>query len=125
MCVFKTLAFTLLGLATSAYCIAQDYPSAEISNGQIRAKVYLPDARNGFYRSTRFDWSGAIGSFEYQGHNYYGPWFASTDPKVWDLTTETPEVISAPFTAMVGPAEEFNTSDTALGWNGLSLVEIS
>ncbi len=117
MRIFTVLAFTLIGLTTSSYCIAQTFPSAEISNGQIRAKIYLPDAKNGFYRSTRFDWSGAIVSLKYKGHDYYGPWFASIDPNVWDLTTETPGVISAPFTAMVGPAEEFNTDGTALGWS--------
>ena len=37
--------------------------------------VYLPDAKAGFYRSTRFDWSGAIASLEYKGHKYYGTWF--------------------------------------------------
>ena len=42
------------------------FPEAQISNGQIRAKLYLPDARRGFYRSTRFDWSGVIASLEYQ-----------------------------------------------------------
>ncbi len=41
---------------------AADYPSAVISNGDIRAKVYLPDAKRGFYTSTRFDWSGAVSS---------------------------------------------------------------
>jgi hypothetical protein len=117
MRIYKMLIPIFFGLIISSSCLAQDYPSVEIGNGQIRAKVYLPDAEKGFYRSTRFDWSGAIGSLEYKGHNYYGPWFAGTDPKVWDFTMETSEVISAPFTAMVGPAEEFNTDGTALGWS--------
>lgn len=46
---------------------AADFPSTTISNGLIRAKVYLPDAKAGFYRASRFDWSGAIGSLEYKG----------------------------------------------------------
>ncbi len=47
-----------------------------------------------------------IGSLEYKGHNYYGPWFAKiTD--VYDFGYEGEDVISAPFTAMVGPGEEF------------------
>ena len=37
-----------------------DFLRAEISNGLITAKIYLPDANNGYYRSTRFDWLGAI-----------------------------------------------------------------
>jgi hypothetical protein len=96
---------TLLGL-TAGILPAADFPSAVISSDQIRAKVYLPDAKNGFYRSTRFDWSGVIGSLEYKGHNYYGPWFKKiTD--VFDFGYEGTEVISAPFTAMVGPGEEY------------------
>src|SRR5581483_3703729 len=117
MRVLKALAVAVLGACVAVLAVAQDFPSTEITNGQIRAKIYLPDAKSGFYRSTRFDWSGAIGSLEYKGHNFYGPWFASIDPNVYDLTTETPEVISAPFTAMVGPAEEFNTNGRALGWD--------
>jgi len=87
---------------------AQNFPSHQITNGQISAKVYLPDAKNGFYRTTRFDWSGAIASLEYKGHNYYGQWFSKiTD--IYDFGYEGPgkDVISADFTAMVGPAEEF------------------
>ena len=54
---------------------AMTFPEATISNGQITAKIYLPDPERGFYRSTRFDWSGMIAGLEYQGHQYYGPWF--------------------------------------------------
>ena len=93
---------------------AQNFPSHQITNGQITAKVYLPDAKNGFYRTTRFDWSGAIASLEYKGHNYYGQWFSKiTD--IYDFGYEGPgkDVISADFTAMVGPAEEFGV----IGYN--------
>jgi hypothetical protein len=46
--------------------LAADPPKAEIKNQHIRAKLYLPDAKDGFYRGTRFDWSGVIYSLEYQ-----------------------------------------------------------
>ena len=39
-----------------------DAPEVAISNGVIHARVYLPDAESGYYRGTRFDWSGAISS---------------------------------------------------------------
>ena len=91
-------------------------PTAEIGNGQIKAKLYLPDAVNGFYRSTRFDWSGVVASLKYKGHNFYGPWFYRVDPGVYDLGYDQKGVISAPFTAMVGPAEEFGTDGAALGF---------
>ena len=45
----------------------RDYPATELSNGVLRAKVYLPDAEKGFYRGTRFDWAGVMGSLELQG----------------------------------------------------------
>ncbi len=96
---------------------AADFPSAQISNGQIKAQVYLPDAKEGFYRSTRFDWSGAIWSLEYKGHRFYGPWFQRVDPAVYDFNYDDTGVVSAPFTAMVGPAEEFNTEGKALGFD--------
>ena len=92
---------------------AQTYPSHQITNGEITATVYLPDAKNGFYKTTRFDWSGAIGSLKYKGHDYYGTWWSKiTD--IYDFGYEGPnkDVISADFTAMVGPAEEFG----ALGY---------
>jgi hypothetical protein len=96
---------------------AQGHPSHQVTNGEITATVYLPDAKNGFYRTTRFDWSGAIGSLKYKGHEYYGIWFAKiTD--IYDFGYEGPnkDVISADFTAMVGPAEEFG----ALGYNDVA-----
>ena len=87
---------------------AQNHPSHQLTNGDITATVYLPDARNGFYTTTRFDWSGAVGSLKYKGHEYYGIWWSKiTD--IYDFGYEGPDkdVISADFTAMVGPAEEF------------------
>ena len=107
------IAAAIVALAWGAVS-AQNFPSHQITNGQITAKVYLPDAKNGFYRTTRFDWSGAIGSLEYKGHNYYGQWFSKiTD--IYDFGYEGPakDVISADFTAMVGPVEEYG----AVGYN--------
>ena len=110
------LAVTFLGLATGLLPAA-GFPSAQIDNGQIRAKIYLPDAKNGFYRSTRFDWSGVIGSLEYKGHNYYGPWFQKIDASVYDFGYDGASVVSAPFTAMVGSGEEYQTDGRArLKW---------
>lgn len=109
--MLQIMTIAILGLATGPLPAA-DFPSCHISNGQIKAKVYLPDAKNGFYRSTRFDWSGVIASLEYQGHNFYGPWFTKiTD--VYDFGYEGDDVISAAFTAMVGPGEEFGV----IGYN--------
>jgi hypothetical protein len=96
---------------------AADFPQAEISNGEIRARICLPDAKKGFYSSTRFDWSGVVCSLVYKGHEYYGQWFQKIDPKVYDFGYEGDQVVSAPFTAMVGPGEEFQTAGRALGYD--------
>jgi hypothetical protein len=110
-----TVWTALVGLAGySAY--AADAPKAEISNGQIRATLYLPDAHNGFYRSTRFDWSGVIGSLTYQGNEYYGPWFHKVDPNVRDYTYDATGVVASPVSATAGPAEEYQTDGKALGY---------
>ena len=96
---------------------AADFPSTKISNGKIHATVYLPSANNGFYHSTRFDWSGVVGSLKYKNHDFYGSWFYKIDPATYDFGYDDTGVISAPFTAMVGPGEEFNTDRKALGFD--------
>src|SRR6201996_2299335 len=80
--VSSALALLLSLAIGSPTGLAAEFPQAKISNGQITAKVYLPDAKNGYYRSTRFDWSGAIYSLRYKGHDFYGPWFDQVDPTV-------------------------------------------
>jgi hypothetical protein len=68
-------------------------PQAEISNGILKAHLYLPDAQKGYYRATRFDWSGVISSLEFNGHNYYGQWYEKYSPTIND--------------AIMGPVEAF------------------
>ena len=95
--------FILVAAAFTASALhAADPPQAEISNGVVRAKLYLPEAANGYYRATRFDWSGIIASLEFQGHNYFGVWFPRYDPKLHDSIT--------------GPVEEYRTGDSGLGY---------
>lgn len=107
----KTFVLTLLGVS-NAWLWAADFPTAEIKNGQIRAQVYLPDAKNGFYRATRFDWSGVVYSLQYNGHDYYGRWFQATDATVHDFVYKGPDIVASPCTSMTGPADEF----APLGW---------
>ena len=105
---------TSLLLAVALACAAADYPEARISNGVLRATLLLPDARNGYYRGTRFDWSGAISSLQFKGHEYFGKWFDRYDPKIHD--------------AIMGPVEEFLTNGMGLGYQeakpGESFVKI-
>ena len=72
----------LLSLGFAA--AAAEPPAAFISNGVVRAKLYLPDAESGYYRGTRFDWSGSVASLEANGHTYFGQWFPRYDPKRHD-----------------------------------------
>jgi hypothetical protein len=106
----RKLAFALL-LSRLAF---GQIPPAEISNSQIRAKLYLPDPRDGYYRATRFDWSGVVSSLEWRGHTYFGQWFDRYDPKLHDSIT--------------GPVEEFLTNGSGLGFDqakpGESFVKI-
>ena len=82
---------------------AADHPSAPFANELIEARVYLPDPERGYYRGTRFDWSGAIHSLEYAGHQYFGEWQESADPYLHDRIT--------------GPVEEYRTNDKGLGYD--------
>ena len=84
--LFLTFVFPLL-------VPAADPPQAEIRNQHIKAKLYLPDAQAGFYRGTRFDWSGVIYSLEYQGHDFYGPWFTKYDPAVRDFIYKDADIV--------------------------------
>jgi hypothetical protein len=108
---------TVFGLAGKGKLASADFPQTEITNDQLRVKLYLPDPKKGYYRATRFDWSGVIAILEYRGHNYYGPWFDRVDPKVHDFAYVGKEVVAAPCTAISGPVEEFQTNRTALGWD--------
>jgi hypothetical protein len=70
-----------------------DHPKVLLTNGKLDALVFLPDATNGYYRSTRFDWSGVVGCVSLNGHKFFGEWFAQYDPLKNDSIT--------------GPVEEF------------------
>ncbi len=83
------------------------HPHAQIASDYLRAKLYLPDARNGFYRGTRFDWSGVISSLEYQGRQYYGPWYTKYIPTVHDFIYNGADIVAGAQSAITGPAEEF------------------
>jgi hypothetical protein len=86
--------------ATTAGCAPIEpfsAPRVTISNGIVNAVVLLPDAKNGYYRGSRFDWSGVVGCATYKGHNYFGVWFPKYDPTHHDSIT--------------GPVEEFRAAD--------------
>ncbi|HEY2347879.1 MAG TPA: hypothetical protein VGH64_02635 [Puia sp.] len=82
----------ILKITTTA-AFAQN-PQTVISNGMLKARIYLPDAENGYYRATRFDWSGLNAEIVYGAHSYTGQWFEKYDPFLHD--------------AVMGPVEAFS-----------------
>ncbi|HVY74950.1 MAG TPA: hypothetical protein VG890_08985 [Puia sp.] len=86
-------AIVLFCLAVSAQSFP-DPPAAVITNGMVHAKLLLPDAEKGYYRGTRFDWSGVVSELEYKGHSFCGQWFAKYNPTTHD--------------AILGPADAFD-----------------
>jgi len=102
----KALAAILMSMSIG-HLGAADFPTAEIKNGKITAKIYLPEAKRGFYQGTRFDWSGVLYSLQFEGHDYYGPWFNKTDPTVHDFIYSGPDIIAGPCSAITGPVNEF------------------
>ncbi len=86
-----TLSLVLLSITFS---FDAPPPEASISNGLIKAKLYLPDAVNGYYRGARFDWGGVIYDLEYNNHHYFGKWFDRYEPTLHD--------------AIMGPVDSFN-----------------
>ncbi|WP_080903931.1 hypothetical protein [Parabacteroides sp. Marseille-P3160] len=72
----------------------KSFPEKTIFNNNINVKLYLPDINRGYYKGTRFDWSGIIYKMEYKNHQYFSEWFEKYDPKAHD--------------AICGPVDEFS-----------------
>lgn len=92
--LFINLWIFIFVLFYSGKSETQEYPSDTISNRLITVKMYLPDNKLGYYRSSRFDWSGIIYELKYKGCNYFGQWNSNHDPGIND--------------AICGPVEEFS-----------------
>src|ERR1700722_11957911 len=74
-----------------------DHPKVTLRRGKMEAVVFLIDKDNGYYRATRFDWSGVVACVSVNGHKFFGEWFAKYDPLKNDSIT--------------GPVEEFRTDN--------------
>ena len=105
----KKLFYLLSGLTIAAMPLMK-FPQTEISNGLIQAKIYLPDAKEGYYQGTRFDWSGNMPSLKFAGHEYFGQWFTTYSPEIHDV--------------IMGPVEEFTALDYPETKPGESFVKI-
>lgn len=103
------ITFVLSVLLISAIPVDR-FLQAIISNKVVNASLYLPDSENGYYRGSRFDWSGVIFDLEYKGHTYFGQWFSKYDPRLHD--------------AIMGPVEEFSPLGYDEAKPGESFVKI-
>ena len=104
--VLAAISGAAVAEAATSDCSAEmqtSYPKASISNGPVQAVLYLPDAKNGYYRASRFDWSGVVPCLAYKGHTYFGVWFSHYDPMIAD--------------AITGPVEVFRSADGALDYD--------
>jgi hypothetical protein len=91
-----------LGQAAPQPAPSAPFPQTEIRVDTTRAALYLPDPARGYYRGTRFDWSGVVSSLRWNGHEYFGEWFEKHDPVLHDGIT--------------GPVDEFLTGTSSLGY---------
>jgi hypothetical protein len=116
-----SLLLTLLALAAPARAAelpTNAPPTATLDNGLLHVTLYLPNQTTGFYRGTRFDWSGVIASLTFAGHSFYGPWFDRVDPTVTDFVFRGPEIVASTDSGITGPSEEFLTAnDSAVGFD--------
>jgi hypothetical protein len=108
----KKIYLIICVLSTFMISASQEnkFPEAQISNGIITAHFYLPDINNGYYRATRFDWSGNTTSLEYKGHTYYGQWFSKYEPTIHDV--------------VMGPVEEYGPVGYSEAKAGESFLKI-
>lgn len=101
--------FGFLSLLAGAAALMAAPPQITLNNGTVRAVVYPPDATEGFYRGTRFDWSGVVGSLEVGGKRIFGQWYSVLEPGVKDIAYREAEggFVAGRNSGAVGPVEEF------------------
>jgi hypothetical protein len=115
---FAAIVLALAAAEGVHHDAAAQAPSATIGNDLLSATIALPDARKGYYRGTRFDWSGVLTSLRYKGHDYITPWSDINDPAVSDYEYRGDKIATGTTTTMVGLPEEFASlpERTAFGW---------
>jgi hypothetical protein len=86
--------------------VAADPPSVVMKVEGAELTIYPPDPENGFYRGTRFDWSGVIEHLKFGDRTIFGKWKGRHNPKNNDDIT--------------GPCEEFGM-DEPLGYTSANV----
>src|SRR5262245_1287765 len=82
---------------------APDPPRPVLTDGRLKLTVLLPAATTGFYRGTRFDWSGIVEKAEINGHTLFGYWKATHDPTNHDDVPGTAEEFGTATSPVAGP----------------------
>lgn len=98
------------GLAAAPVVLGQldrEGPSVVLTNGVLKASMYLPDVERGYYRSTRFEWA-VLSALEFKGHSFYGPWFSKYDPAVGNFEFRGSDIVVGDHNLISGPVEEFS-----------------
>jgi len=108
--IYYLLFVLALTLISSSGNSQTGIPKTEISNGLIKALIYLPDTITGYYRGTRFDWSGNMPSLTYNGHEYFGQWYTKYSPEIHDV--------------IMGPVEDFSPLGFGEAMPGESFIKI-
>jgi len=62
--------------------VGDAYPVKAMESKYLKVTVFLPDTEKGYYRGTRFDWSGIIGQVEYGGHTFFKDWKITEGEKI-------------------------------------------
>jgi hypothetical protein len=119
-CFRNGLVFTFIALSGGS-CLAAGtqlsqrtgfpgYPQTNLISRFINASLYLPDSQKGYYRGTRFDWSGLIGRVESGGHSFFSEFRKEHDPLNHDDICGTADEFGielAPSYAEAKPGDSF------------------
>ena len=94
--IFSGMIMIILTIIACSVSRDTDYPQVVLSNDLFSVTIYLPEPTTGFYRSTRFDWSGIIKDVKYAGHTYYGEWQTPHDPLNFEQAVGPCETFGSP-----------------------------
>jgi hypothetical protein len=102
----------LIALTLTAPGLAQDpdvgWPHVTLANDELRLEIALPHADAGYYRSSRFDWSGVIYQAHWKGISLFGEHRLPRDPTKPDSISGTAEEFDHAGPTTFGPdGEEF------------------
>src|SRR5437660_1635112 len=91
------LFFSCLSVLFRGHCSSAAEPPRHVLEGHgLKLTLYLPDAANGYYRGTRFDWSGLVATAEFGGHVVFSNWLGKNAPTFHSSGSGTAEEFTEP-----------------------------